>query len=208
MKKTIMLSLVLAVVLIFGATALAYEAPKVAEPLVLGEDWPVNEDNAYSAFDGDNGWKLWVFWDDNNVYIQYDVYTDLPLGNKHTERYIFNADSLEWEIRTVGASKRQKWMIALTEAKGYEVVVRYPDREYYVAPNEFHDVLITETDYGYRGQVILNQAHPKLAEFGIGAGVKLEMSVQVNDSKDGNERTRILGGFVDAGAYSELVFVE
>ena len=51
-----------------------------------------------------------------------------------------------------------------------------------------------------------NQAHPKLAEFGIGAGVKLEMSVQLTP-KDGNERTD-LGGFVDAGAYSELVFVE
>ena len=34
------------------------------------------------------------------------------------------------------------------------------------------------------------------------------MAVQVNDSKDGEERTRILGGFVDSVAYSPLVFTE
>ena len=183
------------------------KAPKVAEPLVLGEAWPVDEKNAYSAFDGDAGWKLWVFWDDENVYIQYDVYTDYPFGNKKTERYIFEADSLEWEIQTVGAGIRQKWMVALTEAKGYEVVVRYPERLYYVAPNEYHDVLIEETEFGYRGQVILSQKHEPLAEFNIGLGTRLEMAVQVNDSKDGEERTRILGGFVDSLTYTDLWFM-
>lgn len=207
MKKTLVFAGVLCLLLAFGATALAYEAPKVDKPLVLGEEWPVWEEDVYSSFTADGaGWNLWVFWDDDNVYIQYDVYTDLPLGNKKTERYIFDADSLEWEIKIL--TNRQKWMIALTEAKGYEVVIRYPDREYYVAPNEFHQVLIVETDFGYSGQVILSQKHWALAEFDISAGAEVQMAVQVNDSKDGEERTRILGGFVDSGAYSPLVFTE
>ena len=206
-RKDVVFVGLLCFLLLFGASALAYDAPKFAKPLVLGEELPVVEDNAYSAFAGDAGWKLWVFWDDDNVYIQYDVHTDFPLGNKLTERYIFNADSLEWEIKT-GTGLRQKWMIALTEAKGYEVVIRYPDRLYFVAPNEYHDVLITETDFGYRGQVILSQKQAQLAEFNIGAGVELQMAVQVNDSEDGENRTRILGGFVDSGLYSPLKFVE
>ena len=189
-----------------------YKAPKVVFPLKVGEEWPVKDENAYSFFtdeyDGEEvGWKVWVFWDDDNVYIQYDVYTDLPFGNKKTERYIFEADSLEWEIRTPDESLRQKWMIALTEEKGHEVVIRYPDREYYVAPNDHMDVKIEETDFGYRGQVVLSQAHEKLAEFSIELGLKLEMAVQVNDSDDGETRTRILGGFVDSGEYTELWFL-
>lgn len=209
MKKfTVLFVGLLCLLMLFGATALAYDAPKVAKPLVLGESWPVVEENAYSGFNSEGaGFNLWVFWDDDNVYIQYDVYTDFPLGNKKTERYIFEADSLEWEVKNA-AGTRQKWMIALTEAKGYEVVIRYPDRVYFVAPNEYHNVLITETDFGYRGQVILSQKQANLAEFKIGPGVELEMAVQVNDSADGETRTRILGGFVDAGIYSPLKFVE
>lgn len=186
------------------------KAPGAAAPLKLGEPWPVDEKNVYQSFqqiDGKEiGWKLWVFWDDNSVYIQYDVYTDYPLGNKKTERYIFEADSLEWEIKD-DTGLRQKWMVAETEAKGYEVVVRYPDREYYVAPNEHHDVLIQPTDFGYRGQVILSMKHPKLAEFNIGLGTKVGMAVQVNDSADGETRNRILGGFVDSGTYIDLWFM-
>ncbi|MGB4378565.1 MAG: hypothetical protein WBK13_04290 [Limnochordia bacterium] len=207
-RLSVVLIGLLCLLFVFGATALAYDAPKVAKPLVLGEEWPVVEENAYSAFTNDGaGWKLWVFWDDENVYIQYDVYTEFPLGNKKTERYIYEADSLEWEIKNA-AGTRQKWMIALTEAKGYEVVIRYPDRLYFVAPNEYHDVLIVETDFGYRGQVILSQNQANLAEFKIGPGVELQMAVQVNDSADGETRTRILGGFVDAVTYSPLKFVE
>lgn len=186
------------------------KAPKALAPLKLGEPWPVEEKNVYQAFqkvdDKDVGWKVWVFWDDDNVYIQYDVYTDWPLGNQKTERYIYEADSLEWQIRN-DDGLRQKWMVAETEAKGYEVVVCYPDRDYYVAPNEYHDVLIQETDFGYRGQVILSMKHPKLAEFNIGLGTKVGMAVQVNDSSDGQTRDRILGGFVDSETYTDLWFM-
>lgn len=182
-----------------------YKAPKVAEPLVLGEEWPVKEANAYNFFENDIGWNLWVFWDDANVYVQYDVYTDLPLGNKHTGAQIWNADSLEWEIRTP-SGLREKWIIGLTDEKGYEIVARYPDR-LLMEPGQGVDVLINETDFGYRGQVILDQSHERLAQFNISLGLALEMAVQVNDSADGTARTRILGGYVDSGTYTPLTFM-
>lgn len=185
-----------------------YKAPKVAAPLVLGEEWSVKEENAYNFFeqvDGEDvGWNLWVFWDEANVYIQYDVYTDYPLGNTHTGAEIWKADSLEWEIRT-SAGDRQKWIVGLTD-NGYEIVVRYPDRTF-PKPGEGVDLQIEETDFGYRGQLIISQDHEPLAEFNIDLGLKLEMAVQVNDSIDGVERTRILGGFVDSGTYTDLWFM-
>ncbi len=201
--KTTMFVGVLCLLLILGGTALAFEAPKVEAPLVLGEDWLVDEDNAYSAFDGDAGWKLWVFWDDDNVYLQYDVFTDLPMGNNHDEHAIWNADSVEWEIKA--GSEKEKWIVGLT-SNGYQIVTRQPRT--IIQPGEGVDVLIEPTDYGYRGQIIFDRTHPHMAKFAVAPGFKVDMAVQVNDSKDGTERTRILGGFVDSGKYSELIFVE
>lgn len=194
---------VLSLILAFGGVALAYEAPKVAAPLELGKDWPVDADNAYSHFSGDNGWNVWVFWDDSNVYLQYDVYTDLPMGNNYDEHSIWQADSLEWEINVSGV--KEKWIIALT-SKGYQIVTRQPRA--IIKPGEGAEVLIKETDFGYSGQVILDRSHPNMSKFAIAPGFKVDMAVQINDSKDGTDRTRILGGFVDAGRYSDLVFVD
>ena len=80
------------------------------------------------------------------------------VGEQKTERYIFEEDSLEWEINVLGTSDKQKWMFALTEEKGYEVLVRYPDRVYYVVGDQdpYHQLEIAETDNGYRGQAIIS----------------------------------------------------
>ena len=201
--KSMLLVGVLSLVLIFSSVAFAYEAQKVSAPLALGQEWKVDPDMAYSAFSGDNGWNVWVFWDDNNVYLQYDVYTDLPMGNNHDEHAIWNADSIEWEI-TDGLNK-EKWIVALT-SKGYQIVTRQPRT--IIKPGEGVDVLIKKTDFGYRGQIIFDRSHPHMAKFPIEVGYSVDMAVQVNDSKDGNDRTRILGGFIDAGKYSELIFVD
>ena len=194
-----------------------YKAPKVSGPLAVGEEWPVDLANAWSwsgkpeGYEGEDelGFNVWVFWDDDNVYIQWDVVTPLPLENKKTERYIFEEDSLEWEINVLGTSDKQKWMFALTEEKGYEVLVRYPDRVYYVVGDQdpYHQLEIAETDNVYRGQAIISMEDPGMAPFNIGIGTKLEYSVQVNDCTDDESRTRlILGGFVD-NEYRQLWFM-
>ncbi len=201
--KTMMFIGVLSVLLVFSSAVLAFEAPKVDAPLVLGEEWVVDEANAYSHFDDEIGWKLWVFWDDANVYLQYDVHTDLPMANSHSEHAIWNAASLEWQLRA--GSVLEKWIIALTD-NGYEIVTRQPRT--IIQAGDGVDVLIEDTDFGYRGQVIFDQSHPHMDKFGVEAGLAAEMSVQINDSADGVERTRILGGFVDAGTYVELIFVD
>lgn len=179
------------------------KAPKVAAPLALGEDWAVAEKNAYTTMEDGIGWNVWVLWDDANVYLQYDVYTDFPLGNTHTEHQIWNADSIEWEVKAADGTI-EKWIIALTD-NGYEIVTRQPRTV--ITPGEGADVVINETDFGYRGQVIFDQTHPHMEKFNLGLGSAVEMAVQINDSADGVERTRILGGFVDAGIYTDLTFM-
>lgn len=179
------------------------KAPKVAAPLALGEDWAVDEKNAYSTMEDGIGWNVWVLWDDANVYLQYDVYTDFPLANTHTEHQIWNSDSIEWEVVAADGTK-EKWILGLTD-NGYEIVTRHP--RIVINPGEGVDVVIKETDFGYRGQAIFDQTHEHMAKFNLDLGSTVEMAVQINDSADGVERTRILGGFVDAGVYTDLTFM-
>lgn len=201
--KTMVFVGMLCFLLVMGGTALAFEAPKVDAPLVFGEDWPVDDDNAYNAFEDEAGWKLWVFWDDDNVYLQYDVFTDFPMANNYDEHSIWNADSVEWQVRA--GTVLEKWIVGLT-ANGYQIVTRQPRT--IIEPGEGVDVLIEPTDFGYRGQIIFDRSHPHMAKFEVASGFEAQMSVQVNDSIDGDERTRILGGFVDSGQYVDLVFVD
>ncbi|HKM16678.1 MAG: hypothetical protein GX228_07655 [Firmicutes bacterium] len=204
MKKAMLFVGMLCLLLASGASALAaYEAPKVAAPLTLGSEWPVVDEKAYSAFDGDAGWKVWLFWNDENVYLQYDVYTDFPMGNQYDEHQIWNADSIEFEV--TGAGQKEKWIIALT-SNGYQIVTRQPRT--IVTPGEGVTVLIVETDFGYRGQVVFDRTHPHMAKFPIETGFVWDMAVQVNDSKDGLERTRILGEHIGKGTYYKLTFVD
>lgn len=196
MRIRIMWILAAALLAAAPAAGAAAQAPSAAartpSALKLGDDWRVDPAKAIRIeHTADEFVDVWIYWDDDHLYLQYDVHTAFPMGNAYggDPHSIWNADSIEFALSTPNLAKQEKWIIALTDEHGYQIVTRHPRA--ILTPGEGVDVLIVPTEFGYRGQVIFDFDHAHMLHFRPEAGGEMRFHIWVNDSQDGVERTRI-----------------
>ncbi len=169
----------------------SYVAVKTSKVLALGENWNVDEANAIVAsYNEDVYIKAWLFYDNQNIYLQYDVYTDFPMANSYTGHDIWKADSIEFALATNNLVETEKWIIGMTDKDGYQIATRKPRT--LIDVGQGVDVEIGATDFGYRAQVIFDLNQASMSKFVPEMSNGLMFSIMVNDSKDGVERTRVI----------------
>lgn len=206
MKKLLVLSLLMLFVLSFAVMA-DYNAVKV-DSLALGADWPTAEENVVvlDKYETDEASaNVWLFYDDDNLYLQFDVYTDYPLNSTKEGHDIWEADSLEFGLalnKFAEEEEKAKWIISKTVNAGYQVVTRNPRTE--MQKCEGIDVEIYETDFGFTGQVVFDQSHEIMATFNTTDNEELFVGFQINISKEGDSRDNRVFDVVEDGVNETL----
>ncbi|MFW6230372.1 MAG: hypothetical protein ACOC4L_05260, partial [Halanaerobium sp.] len=156
----------------------------------------------------------WLFWDDENIYAQFDVHTEYPLSNAQTGNDIWNGDAIELSLALdplPDDDEVAKWIIAKTDKAGYQIVTRKPTTE--IKRCEGVDVEMLETDFGFRAQIIFAQDHDIMSTFNVSDNPEQLIGFQVGLSEDKDERTNMLydvqaDGVNEAHRFTELHFVE
>ncbi len=216
MIKTVkMLVLFSLLIMLISGTAVAaqqhHTAQEVEQPLALGEDWPVDESTTIKVtYSDEAGVDVWILFDENNLYVQYDVTTPYPQRNNYSDHDIWRASSFELALShstTIPMDQRVKWIMTRTTNGDYVIVTR-EDRT--IIPNgEGVELKIVDTDFGYRGQVIFDLSNPFITSYNPADNNSVYFHLKVNDSKDGQDRTalmRLPGSVQEPSTFHVLTF--
>ncbi len=206
----LLLSLMIVMASGFAMAESQYVGVKVDEALVIGQTWPVTQDAAINVpYNDDANFVAWIFYDDSNLYLQYDVTTPFPQKNNYSGHGIWQASSMEFALApslTVPRTERIKWIMTRNESEGYVIVTR--EERTIIENGTAVELGIANTDFGYRGQVIFDLSDRFIESFNPANNESVFFAIMVNDSRDGTERTAMmtLGDTQEASTFKLLTF--